>query len=392
MLDKNKNDLPAVEKAITPIQRWWRARKRHRENLQRLPDRYRNLWLEAKRGMTAEGAKQLLKDANKPYRPQCDKALADRIMMAAKKVELFSEVRHLTAASALESIFNEGLMGRQTMINFYMLFRPASLFPEDIENGDANVVCLGANAIDPKARHGIELEFDAKKIAENNPCVFFKQRDLGYAFDKIRSVKIGDLDLHFSHTGTYRCQPQEASSLVLFDKYRACAWSKTIKATLIADNLKAMHRILTLNFFRFIDQLMNADFSKNTYHKEKIYAALSQLDDNQLVDVLRSIGKNMTDTMEFNFYGVYKIDFSALLSIKNDNSSYTLKLPRFVQELKAGNLEKLNEAMKALPEIFNSYRFIDYLLSTTNDERVIAALQEQRKKCDLPPWLQTATP
>jgi hypothetical protein len=392
VLGRNENNLASVESKLVKVQRKFRAKKRKKENLQRLPHRYSDVWQgpNKPRGMTTEGAKELLADANKPYQPQCEEKLAKRIMEAAKKVELFSTVSHLTAATALESIFNDGLLGRRSILQFYMPFKPASLWQSDIEDGDANVVCLGANAIDPKARHGIELQFDAKKIAENNPCVFYKQRDLGYDPEKKRSIRIGDLDLCFSHTGTYRCQPSDVSSMVLYHGPHggSYAWSKVIKAILIADNLEEMHRILTLNFFRFVDHFMNSDFSENTYYKEQIYSALSKLSDQELVETLLKIGKNMTDSMEFNFYGAYKIDFPSLLTIKNENSSYTLKLPTFVDELKAGNLGKLNEASEKLPEIFNSYRFIDYLISTTNNKRVIAELQEQRKKCTLPSWME----
>lgn len=397
VLQRNENDLAFVEKKIVKVQRKFRAKKREEENLQRLPHRYRGRWQEPDESMAPEAAekfaKELLADANKPYHPKCEKMLAERIMEAAKKVELFSMVRHLTAPSALESILNDGLYGRQSMLQLYMPFRPASLWQTDIDDGDANVVCLGANAIDPKAKHGIELQFDAKKIAENNPCVFYKQRDLGFDPQRIRHVKIGDLALHFSHTGTYRCQPAEVSSLVLSgpDGKGQYAWSNVTRAILIADNIKDMHQILTLNFFRFVDKLMNSDSSENTYDKEKIYSSLSKLTDEELVETLLEIGRNMTDTMEFNFYGAYKIDFSALLTIKNDRPSYTLDLPTFIDELKAGNLETLNKAMVKLPEIFNSYRFIDHLLSNTDNEIVIASLQKQREKCTLPTWMEEAS-
>lgn len=392
-LKKNDNNLALTEEKIIKIQRAYRARKRKQENLQRLPNRYADLW-RSDDGAAADKdgekfARKLLADANKPYKPKCEEGLAIRIMEAAKKVELFSTVSHLTAATALESIFNDGLYGRRSMMQFYMPFRPASLWQSDIREGDANVVCLGANAIDPKAKHGIKLRFDAKKIAENNPCVFFKQRDLGFDLEKIRHVMIGDLYLKFSHTSTYRLQPEEVSSLVLsIDGCDQHTLSDVTKALLIADNINEMHQILTLNFFRFIDGLMNYDSSKNTHSREKIYAALSKLSDDQLIATLLQIGKNMTDTMEFNFYGAYKIDFSAILTIQNDNPPYILDLPRFIDELKAGNIEMLNEAMVKLPTIFNSYRFIDHLLSNTNNETVIASLQIQKEKCTLPAWME----
>ncbi|AUH72562.1 hypothetical protein [Legionella sainthelensi] len=398
LLKSNKNDLSYVENTVVKIQRNIRARIRKEENLHRLPYHYRTLWQKSdKSTSSAEGqvfAKKLLADANTPYHPRCEEKLAIRIMEAAKKIELFSTVRHLTVASALESIFNDGLYGRRNMIELYMPFRRAALFPSDVDHGDANVVCLGANEIDPQAKHGIELQFDTKKILWNNPCVFYKQRDLGYDPDRIRNVRIGALDLYFSHTSTYRGQPPEVSSLVLCDSHgkENYALSNVTKALLIADNTKDIHQILTLNFFRFVDRLMYLDFSEPSSYKQAIYAELDKLTDDELVKTLLQIGKNMTDTMEFNFYGAYAIDFFALLTIKKEQPFYALSLPAFAYELKAGNLEKLTEVMAELPEIFNSYRFIDFLLSITNDKSVVAELMQQRSKCRQPCWMEDINP
>ncbi|WP_454783274.1 hypothetical protein [Legionella sp. WA2022007384] len=397
LLGSNNNEISYAESAIVKLQRRIRTGIREKENLKRLPERYKNLWQISNKSIHSEDgelfAKKILIDANKPYHPRCEEKLSKRIMDASKKIELFSTVRHLTAASALESIFNNGLYGRRNMLELYIPFKPAALLPCDIEEGDANVICLGANEIDPLAKHGIELQFDIRKMAENNPCVFYKQRDLGFDPDRLRTVKIGILDLHFSHTTTYKGQPYESSSLVLCDpsskeKY---ALSQVTKALLIADNFKDMHQILTLNFFRFIDRLMCLDFSENSYYKQAIYTELDKMSEEELVETLQQIGKNMSDTMEFNFYGAYMIDFFALLSIKKEHPSYTLDLYSFVYELKVGNLGKLKEAMAELPEVFGSYRFIDYLLTTTNNQTVVAELMLLRSKCSVPYWMENVS-
>lgn len=54
---------------------------------------------------------------------------------------------------------------------------------------------------------------------------------------------------------------------------------------------------------------MYLDFSEPSSYKQAIYAELDKLTDDELVKTLLQIGKNMTDTMEFNFYGAYAIDF-----------------------------------------------------------------------------------
>jgi hypothetical protein len=381
------HDLAFVEHYIVKLQRKFRAHQRHQENLQRLPNRYPSkFWNKHKTNSDGDAkkfAEGLLNNANKPYQPQCELGLSKRIMEAAQKLELFSTVKHYTAISALESIFDDGIYGRRSLIQNYMSFRKASLGWGDIEDGDANVVCLGANEIDPLSRHGIELHFNATKIAKNNPCVFYKQRDLGYYLEKTRHVCIGTFDLYFSHTGIHMQAPLNLSYMKLWGVNLQAVESFVPKAILIADNMKEMHQILTLNFFRLIDAL-----PPQSIHKNIIYDELNKLSINELEETLLQIGKNMTDTMEFNFYGAYKIDFSALLMIKKEKPAYSLELLSFINELKKGNVEALNDAMSQLPEIFNSYRFIDYLLSTTNHENITTALQERRKNCSLPLWME----
>lgn len=394
VLQKNENDLIAVEKKLLTIQRKFRAKRRWHENLERFPYQYRNLFPTPDQPddtTSKDVMPQILSDANKPYQPKCDKTLSERLLNAAKKIELFSTVSHLTSPSALTSIFNHGLLGRRSLIELYVPFTPASLHPGDIDNGDANVVCLGAHDIDPKAKQGMELIFDIKKIAHNNPCAFYKQMDFNFDPNKKRRVIIGDLDLCFSHTGGKSSKPPEISLLRLFlpeltlfgREYISCATSKVINQLFISDNVVEMHRILALNFFRFVDNLED----REGIYKKMIYDAISKLNDSELIDTLLRIGRHMTDSMEFNIYGNYQIDFSALLMIKKDSSSYSLNLQLLVDELKTGNLEKLYEVMNELPEIFKSYRFIDYLLSSTQNKNVISVLMTQRKICIIPGWL-----
>ncbi len=398
-LKGRETDASSIEKQIIGVQRHFRAKQRRQENQQRLPYLYRHFFNGSGRDLTPEQAvaaenfsKKILRDANRPYQPKgCDKALAQRIMRAAQNVRLFSHVRHLTAAVALESIFNEGLYGRQTMLQHYMAFRPAALCHSDIELGDANVVCLGSNEIDPLAKHGVELLFDAEKVSENNPCVFYKQRDLGFDPKKKRTIQIGDTSFSFSHTGSFRCASADRSSLVFFHYFpsEAYSFSEVIKSSLIADNVDAMHQILTLNFFRFIDVLRDAECHEDVYMKRSIYQSLERLNDADLQETLQRIGQAMTDTMEFNFYGAYKIDFSALLSINIEKgpSHYQLDLAHFREQLKKGEMEALEEAICQCPEVFKSYRFVDHLLSMTADETIISVLEAQRAKCALPAWM-----
>jgi hypothetical protein len=206
VINKISNHLPMIEKIVISKQRSFRSLKRKKEDLKRI------LWRYSEEKMTPDEAKQLLADANKPYRPHCDSTLATRIMNASQKVKLFSTIKHLTAPQGLSNIFNDCLYGRRTLLQFYLYFTPAFLHQNDINEGDGNAICLGANNIDPKSKNGTSLEFDAQKISENNSCVFYKQKDLGYCPNKKRQLRIGTLNLFFSHTEYINDAPQGTSS------------------------------------------------------------------------------------------------------------------------------------------------------------------------------------
>jgi len=310
-LATHKRKESPVEDVVLKVQRSFRATKRRKEEDHRLHKR----WPE-------QNSSILQREANEPYRPKCeDKALSDRLMIAADKVKLFSTVRHLTSTTAIESIFNDCLYGRRTLLQFYLPFRPAALHWGDQEEGDGNAICLGANVIDQRSTQGLELLFDLDKISKDNPCVFYKQRDFGLELIKTREVESPNFKFYFSHTENYG-KPDGYSSMEVrangntpnpnswVKNLQPIASAQIMNSLLLSYNIPKMHQILTLNFFRFIDVLDSKNKAK------EIYANLNQLDNDELVNVLQQIGINMTDTMEFNFYGAHKINFSSLLKIQ----------------------------------------------------------------------------
>jgi hypothetical protein len=345
-------------------------------------------------------AKLYLARANKPYFPQgCDKVLATRIFNAAESIELFSTIKHLTSATALESILNESLMGRKTLEQFYLSYQPAALAACDIRDGDHNVICFGPNQIDPKSIQddSIEITLDLKKIEKNNACIFYKQKDFGFQPTGWRVVALGENDsLTFDHASPlYMPNNRGNASFQLADtRKRAIAYSTLPKFEFIAYDFTKMHQILILNFFKFLDELRDISDVKDrsnppkktpSHLKDVIYAKIAKLSDQELVSFLLDLGKNMTDTAEFNFYGAHRIDFSSILTIKS--GTYTLNLSEFIGALQEGNLPALQEAKEHLPQLWKSYRFVDYLLSAVNNETIKIALQTDRNQCVLPAWL-----
>ena len=196
-------NLNEMTNHVVKIQRQLRSTLRYQEEIRRIAAR--GAW---KHLIQQSSPERVIRDANRPYRPRCaDQQFAKRVMVLAQQVHLFSTVKHLTSAQHLETIFNDALYGRRALLASYLPFRPASLFQCDIADGDGNVICFGPSEIDPFAMKAntVELLFDLDKIAVNNPSIFFKQCDLGFALNKQRSVSINKSNpepLFFSHTNS----------------------------------------------------------------------------------------------------------------------------------------------------------------------------------------------
>lgn len=396
--------LSSVEPTVTKIQRNFRAKRRQREEIARIAEYY-----EVTKQMDSSEKKEEieweLREANTPYEPKrCSLILGKRIFNAAKKVKLFSTVHHLTSETSLENIFNDSFYGRRTLLQLYLSFSPATLSSCDLEygGGDANVICFGPNEIDPKAvkEDSIDILFDLDKLKEN-PCVFYKQRDLGYYTNTVRKVTIGKYKtLLFTHTKELNLGKRGYTNLQILaapeDPGKPIAYSELTNYHFIAYNVPDMHQILTLNFFRFIDELRKTGLGKTGqgYPRDEatissIYNAIEKLDEKELDEFLTNLGQQMTDTAEFNFYGAYKIDFSAIRTIYSKRSHYTLNLSTFVEDLQLGNKEKLNELRENIPTILKSYRFLDYLISKIQNEIIKKELLELRQACRVPLWMKS---
>lgn len=389
-LDKNKQeDFHSLEKKITKIQRLHRARKRQKEEQHRIPERNPQDVVD----------QQVIDTFGAPYIPQkCSPVLAKRIIKVAGNVKFFNYIRHETKKIALTSIFNDGLYGRKTLLMFLQTFSPASLHDGDIKDGDANVVCFGSDygRIDPKTNGDVELTFQFDKLDfgpnKSNHCAFFKQQDLGFLNDKIRYVDMGKKELVFNHTDLTRCA--EVGYRYMHLRYRdrsaySCSFD-TIACLpnfkLISYDINNIESVLILNFFRYLDNLVTSSYGDASNVISAIYHGIEEMSDEELSVFLREIGRNLSDTMEFNFFGAHQIDFDALSTIKDSRSGYVLNMLELISELQAGKLEKLLAAKEIFPTVFQSYRFLDYLSSKTEDVNTLLELSTLRAICKTPGW------
>lgn len=378
--------LKTLEPFILKAQRHIRGKRRQREELHRIKKVHGRAL--NRRKMTAE---ELMQDANTPYVPKCESNLSKRIMDAAQNVSAFSTIKHITSHHTIQSVLDDALYGRRTLLDFYMAFNPAALMICDILNGDGNVVCLGPQDIDSRASGAIIIEFDLPKLLQTKPSAFYKQKDLEYsANNKIRHVLLGNTELYFDHTGFVRRADTGSAYLKIINGQRGglTQIARSLKSTFIAYDLERMHEILTLNFFRFMDSMNNTAGAADQAYIDQFYHKVSQLDDAALVRFLTDIEKNLTDTAEFNFYGAHQINFSTVTSISDRYKGYTLHLPKFLHALNSGELSVLRQARQSLPEVFESYRFLDYLLAHVKNAEARYYLDDLRKQCKTPNWIQ----
>jgi hypothetical protein len=412
IIEQHAGDIEKVESAAIKTQRAMRGKRRRQEMKILIPQTILER-TEEKFSLTPEEVDTEIKDANTIYKPKCNHELANRLLEASKKIEPFTTVKHLAATKALPSILDDGLSGRKSLLNQYKVFRPASLYPYDRENGDADVICLGAFWVDTGCMQSntAELVLDLDKLRSlqseaNNPCIFFKQKDLGFVLTKIRKVKIGDKEIFFTHTQPIsecrRVAGVESlggfTNIQFFPSVNSRSPSNYAvepEFHMISSNFRDMNSILAMNFFRFLDGTCSSGSSCYIDRQfiDGIYDEFAKLDDKQLSDTLLNLTQKMCDTMEFNFYGSFLMNPALIKEIniydKPGIKACQINMPEFVSSLQAGDMNKLVEVREKVPQLFQSYRFIDYLLPHVEKQPAVKdVLLDCRKNITLPLWRQ----
>lgn len=374
-----------LEQLVVALQRRFRAQQRQKEECHRI--REYNRWV-----VPAQPPKI---DPKTPiYIPKrCSSQLAARIVRLAQQISFIDIIYHKTHQQALKSILDEGVFGRKTLLSTFRSFSQAALSGIDIANGDINVVCFtaGHGSVDPLAQGKVSITLDfktiQKQLGEKPHNMFFKQLDFGYGLKKARKITLSnDLTLVFDHTST-DSSPGEICMRVGSDKESTIDYCQ-----LISYDIQHMEQVLILNFFRFLDQLKFP--KKDQLAKEfiqRVYTTLDAMDDAKLSHVLKQIGLNASDTMEFNFFGAHQIDFDTVISISKhdgdpEKQPYVLKLNLLIEQLQKGQLTLLKDSQKVFPELYRSFRFVDFLSFHTQNQPVLNELNGLRKQCGVPKW------
>ncbi|MBA2368988.1 MAG: hypothetical protein H0V82_08205 [Candidatus Protochlamydia sp.] len=373
-----------LEKKVIFFQRHIRAKVRHDAEIDRIGNLYfKHETISIKEQKAISG----IEEANTPYRPKkCNPELADKIMRLANEVKLYSSVRHLTATDNIATILDNCLLGRKNLINHYLQFRPAALFSSDVTDGDLNVICFGPDEIDSKClrERTIGMDFDLEIITKDNknPNIFFKQKDFGFSTDLVQSIEIGQSEFYFSHCKILRCGDMHSINLQFLNQFteRLEYYAELPKYLFISYNVPEMDKILTLNFFRFIDSLKNTNCMSAPNKINYIYEKIEELSDEELLAFLTSIGRKLSCTSEFNFSGAYKIDLNALTHLsffEKQKKVGLLEINNLCEQLNCGNQDGLNSIKKFAPEILDSKRFIEHLNSKLNENVKLTIINKQ---------------
>lgn len=403
-IEKNKEiGFEKAEKYVTYLQRLYRKKKRQQSESKRIPQRN---FLEFEKINPLEYEKHIKKGQGIYVPQRCDRELSQKIVNFSFKVKFFNYIKHETKLKALKNIFTDGLYGRSTLEAMLQVFSPAALCENDVANGDGNAICFGADysLIDPKASGEVEFILDFNKInfGENKSesCAFFKQKDFGFGGKFGQDILLGNKSIRIGYTKKPFKNGCETMLLVFNDE---AYFSIISNFKLISYDLENIEQILILNFFKFLDNLIVESGEDASVVISEIYKEIKGLNDEELMSFLEMIGRALSGSMEFNFFGAHKIDFNTFVSIKTLRSpslepdengclrfisadNFELKMSELLEQLTVGELEILNVAKKEFAGLFESYRFLDYLMSKTAHPIALDELARLYTICKTPAW------
>lgn len=392
--DENK-DYKELSQKITYLQRQMRGKLRYDSEIDRLAHRYFEYDVNKpdQKNESENQAKKMIENANTPYTPQqCRPELSKRIMETASKIKLYNSITHFLAASNMDKILDGCLFGRKNLQNLYISYRRAALTSEDVKNGDGSVICMGPDKVDPRCfvERTVGLEFDLKILTQEgrfkkNPTMFFKQMDLG--FDPgWQTIRINQEMLCFSCTESLN-QVNDYNQYLKLSSHMPYSnigsdydyLSGVPKDLFISYNIEEMDQILILNFFRWLDHLQTSSKKEAKEKIKEIYDFLDSLNDEELCLFLTDLGKKISCSAEFNFFGAYKIDLNALISLslyQGKTLEKVIKIADLCDQLNSGNFDHLNVLKKGNPEIFKSIEFVNFLTSKISNEAAKSMLKE----------------
>ena len=318
-----------------------------------------------------------VESANQIYKPQCDdENLAERLIRCAKRVKLSDTMCHYTSLEHSVSVMDT-LYGRKSLNGRKLPFRPAALYPSDIDNGDEDAICFGLDKVDdiclPDGEQSVKFIFDFQAFLEKAKAspidnMFFKAKDLGCPSDKRDKTEFfesGNEKYYFQHgPAEFEFLPwvshqrvRHIDFNVMNDGGKILHSTTLPKFGLISDNISDLQAILTMNFFKYIDQIAK----ENPELVQGFYNSLEGLTDDELTSKLESIGRSMSQQAEINFHGALRFPLEFLQSIEIfDGKTSRHKID--ISDLKSMDSEAMKTYLEAhCPILLNSERFMSFI-------------------------------
>lgn len=369
-------DKKNLEGKVIALQRYIRRQQRDHEQLE---NTHRILSI---LGFDQQNRDQKIINNRFPYIPWYDEQsqqMVSDIVSDAVSVDVWPTIRHLTSASYVSSVLDDGIMGRRNLCASYRAFRSAALFDNDIDNGDGNVVCMGPDKIDPRALKGctIELVFDFGQMKKhNNPVCFFKTHDLGYRVKDDHELLVAkkvfrfnqrnpESEIHRKHYPDLSRGQEDYYGCFKFDG----SYFFSPLTDFMYHHSEGLDATIALYVFQFIDRLPQEQ-------SQDIYDHIASLSASERKDFIVNLARKATDTAELNFYGCFLPPLEHLLSVGMFNGSnrvWTLAMDDLINALNKGDVAYLDMMRNEAPQLLKSYRFVSFLLNkvTHSDSKVI---------------------
>lgn len=330
---------------------------------------------------------QVISNANTVYIPKCDDSLKIKISTALEGICLFDKIKHYCSTKFITSILDQGLYGHKSLKSFNHEFRQASLFYDDCTNGDSNAIFFAVDKVDQRClqENTTIITLDLEKIDLSNSNLFFKQKDLGYSvnvtssYDGYEKFSINKNEYKFNCNKIMRIPINKHMNIQFYEPTGSILYSQLLNFEFISSNMKDMHKILVMNFFKFIDNLRD-DYGPEVNFAKSFYKQLGSLDDNELQAKLKEIGKKFSKVMEFNAHGSFIIPPAAICEFTNLDTKDKLVTSLVINKLKKN--EPINKEIEDFKEVFASRRYLEYLKSETGSE----VIEKMLDKVERPYW------
>ncbi len=311
------------------------------------------------------------------YYPKCDEKLADRIVRATQRLVSFPELVHHVSLSQLSEALDQGLHNREPFSDGLICFSARTQYGYTKDQPGYKLFAYEQKFEHSTPYNSISFTFTLEKLKDVSK-IYYNIRSLwlSYPFH----LRIGNA------TYSLGLNAEERRDISPFtDMYFE---TKVPQSNQILDDndFNKLYHNMILNFFKYIDYLQSeGPHPKNIL---RIYEALVNLNDEELLVCLKQIGAEASSHINFYIANDYLLDFDSVKIIytsqyPHDKRNF-IELDILILELEVGNVDTIIAIQKAYPNLMKSYRFIEYLLVNISHPATTVLLKDLLSACATP--------